>query len=370
MQVKKIGIAGAGVMGGELAWVVTQAGLPVVLKDVDQKFLDAGLARCRQVYEFKVKRRRMTAEDMQRKIALVIPTLDYEPFADVDLVIEAVPEKLAVKQAVFAELDAACPESTVLASNTSALSIAAIGERTGRRDRVVGMHFFNPPSMMTLVEVIRAEQTSDQTVAAAVSVCDCIGKAPVVCADSAGFIVNRLLCAAMLEAMRCEAQGLADRRDIDSFLVKPDAGLPVGLFRMADQLGLGLLANVMGILNQAFGDRFPVPDQIADRVAAGNLGVSTGKGFYDHGDPASMKPTGADANRDLVVARVLTAVVAEARRLVSEGVAEPEGVDLAMRNGALFKKTPFAYTAETGEQAMDERLAEFAARFGPQFEIG
>jgi len=192
----------------------------------------------------------------------------------------------------------------------------------------------------------------------------------VLCRDSAGFIVNRLLCAAMLEAMRCEQEGLADRRDIDSFLVKPEGGMPVGLFRMADQLGLALLAEVIGILNEAFGPRFAVPVEIRERVAAGDLGVSTGRGMYDHADPAAVKPTGCEKNRDLVVSRVLTAVVAEARRMAAEGVASEEDIDTAMRNGALFKKPPFAYTGETGgARAMDERIREYAQKFGGAFII-
>ena len=367
MSDTKIGIVGAGVMGGELAYAATQAGIPVVLKDVEQKFLDTGLERCRKVYEFKVKRRRMSAEDMEQKIALITPTLDYAPLADADVIIEAVPEKLAIKQQVFAELDDACGSGTILASNTSALSIESIGERTQRRDRVVGMHFFNPPSMMPLVEIITAPQTSVETVKKAAALAEAMGKTPVACRDSAGFIVNRLLCAAMLEAMRCEEEGLADRRDIDSFLVKPDAGMPVGLFRMADQLGLGLLLEVMTILNNAFGDRFAVPDAISSRVAAGDMGVATGKGFYDHSDPAGMKATGDEKNREPVVQRVLAAVVAEARRITAENVADADGVDLAMRNGALFKKPPFAYTEEVGADAMDARLADFAHKYGGVF---
>lgn len=369
MSDKKIGIVGAGVMGGELAYVCTQAGYPVVLKDIDQKFLDSGMQRCRDVYAFKVKRRRMSQEDMDAKIALVSATLDYAAFADVDFVIEAVTEKLELKQRVFAELDEACPERTLLLSNTSALSVDAIGEETNRRDRVAGMHFFNPASMMALVEVIRGPRTSENTFEAAASLAANLGKSPVPCADSAGFIVNRLLCAALLEALRCEAEALADRRDIDSFLVKPNAGLPIGLFRMADQLGLGLLREVLLVLHAAFGERFAVPEAIESRMAAGHTGVAAGKGFYDHSNPETMKPTGDDTNRELVVSRVLTAVTAEAVRLVSENVAVPESVDEAMHLGALFKKPPFAYVAEVGRDAMNARLAEYAERFGEQFKV-
>jgi len=283
MEVKKIGIVGAGVMGGEIAFAATQAGFPVVLKDIEQRFLDSGVEKARQIYAFKVKRRRMTQEEMDEKIKLISTTLDYGPFADADFVVEAVPESLELKQRVFAELEAACPPHALLTSNTSALSITAIAEKTGCADRIAGMHFFNPVSMMRLVEVIRGAGTSDATVAAVREVTEKLGKLLVVCADSAGFIVNRLLCAAMLEAIRCEEEGLLTRAEIDSALVKPDAGLPTGLFKMADQLGIDLLYKVMKILEGAFGERLAVPDAIKQLYDSGAYGVKAGKGFYEYG---------------------------------------------------------------------------------------
>jgi len=283
MEIKRIGIAGAGVMGGEIAFVATQAGFPVVLKDIEQRFLDAGVEKAKQIYAFKVKRRRMTQEEMDSKIGLISTTLNYAPFAEVDFVIEAVPENLELKQRVFTELEAACPAHTVLASNTSALSITEIAAKTGCAERVAGMHFFNPVSMMRLVEVVSGKQTSE---AAALAVCELsktLGKTPIRCKDSAGFIVNRLLCAAMAEAIRCEEDGLLPRAEIDNALVKPDAGLPIGLFKMADQLGIDLLYKVMKILEGAFGERLAVPVAIKQLHEAGALGVKSGKGFYDYG---------------------------------------------------------------------------------------
>ncbi|MFA6450503.1 MAG: 3-hydroxyacyl-CoA dehydrogenase family protein [bacterium] len=283
MEVKRIGIVGAGVMGGEIAFVATQAGIPVVMKDVENRFLEAGVEKARQIYAFKVKRRRMTQEEFDEKIKLISTTLEYAPFAEVDFVIEAVPENLELKQRVFAELEAACGPGTVLASNTSALSITAIAAKTGCADRVAGMHFFNPVSMMRLVEVISGEGTSESTAAAVCALAEALGKAPIRCKDSAGFIVNRLLCAAMMEAIRCEADGLLTRAEIDNALVKPDAGLPIGLFKMADQLGIDLLYKVMKILEGAFGERLAVPGAIEKLYEEGALGVKAGRGFYEYG---------------------------------------------------------------------------------------
>jgi len=272
-------------MGGEIAFVATQAGFPVVLKDIERRFLDIGVANARQIYEFKVRRRRMSEDEMEQKLKLISVTLGYDELADADFIIEAVPESLDLKRRVFSELDAACSPGAILATNTSALSVSAIAEAVSRPERVAGMHFFNPVSMMRLVEVVKGARTSDETMSSVCALAEAIGKSPVRCADSAGFIVNRLLCAAMLEAARCEQEGLMSRAEIDSALVKPDAGLPVGLFKMADQLGIDLIHKVMRILQDAFGDRFAPPEEVERLIASGSLGVKSGKGFYEYGKP-------------------------------------------------------------------------------------
>ncbi|HOO56199.1 MAG TPA: 3-hydroxyacyl-CoA dehydrogenase family protein [bacterium] len=283
MEVRRIGVLGAGTMGGEIVFVATQAGIPVTMKDIEQKYLDAGIEKVKQIYSFKVKRRRMSQEEMDQKLGLVQTTLDYAPFEDVDFVIEAVPENLELKRKVFRELEQVCKPGAILASNTSALSISRIAEATTCAERIIGMHFFNPVSMMRLVEVIAGEQTGTEIVEKTCSLSEQIGKTPVKCSDSAGFIVNRLLCAAMREAVRCEREGLLTREEIDNALVKPDAGLPTGLFKMADQLGIDLLYRVMSILEEAFGERFSVPPEISELYNKGEFGIKSGKGFYNYG---------------------------------------------------------------------------------------
>lgn len=364
-----VAIIGAGVMGGEIAYVAAAAGIPVVLKDIEQRFLDAGVEKARSIFAFRLKRRRITEEEMKERLSLISTTLDYGAIAGVTFVIEAVPENLDVKRRVFAELETACPDA-ILASNTSALSITAIAEGVRDPARVAGMHFFNPVSLMRLVEVIRGAKTAPETAARTAALAEAMGKLPVTVADAPGFVVNRLLCAAMLEAVRCEQDGLAKRAEIDSALVKPVAGLPVGLFKMADQLGLDLISKVMHILHDGLGARFSVPREIEECVAAGRLGVKTGAGLYDYSQPASAPESPADATRlELVVSRVLTAVVAEAKRAEAEGVAAPADIDAAMHHGALFKKPPFEYEREVGADAMRGRLEEYAGKFGEQFRI-
>lgn len=280
--IKTAAVIGAGVMGGEIAMLLAAVDIAVTLKDIDNRFLDAGMEKARGLFDFKVKRRRMTQEEMERRLALITPTLSYDGVERAELVIEAVTENLELKRRVFAELDEMCGPDALLASNTSALSVTKIAEAVKRPERVAGFHFFNPASFMKLVEVIRGERTSDATMDRLCAFAESIGKAPVRVNDSPGFIVNRILCAAMIEAARCVDEGLTTMEELDAAMVKPGVGLPVGLFKMADQLGLDLAVHVMSTIAEAHGERFAPPAAMRERVARGELGVKTGKGFYVH----------------------------------------------------------------------------------------
>src|SRR4051794_11295046 len=210
MFVFKAAVVGAGVMGGEIAQVIAAADIPVLLKDVDQKYVDAGLAKAREVTETQagklVKREKLTQEQADRQVehtlSLITGTIDYDGFGDVDFVIEAVPEKMEIKHGVFSELDAATPGHAVLASNTSGLSITEIGDATNRPDKVVGFHFFWPASFMRLIEVIEGEDTSPETAQAAANFAQAIKKMPVRCAECPGFVVNRILTSTASEIWR------------------------------------------------------------------------------------------------------------------------------------------------------------------------
>src|SRR5918996_930816 len=210
MFVFKAGVVGAGVMGGEIAQVIAAAGIPVVLKDVDQKFVDAGLTKAREVTEGQVaklvKKGKLSEEDAaaqaERTLALIEPTTSYDGFGDVDFVIEAVPERMEIKHEVFADLDAATPGHAVLASNTSGLSITEIGDATVRPDKVVGFHFFWPASVMRLIEIVEGEETSQATLQVASNFAQAIRKTPIRCAECPGFVVNRILTSAASEIWR------------------------------------------------------------------------------------------------------------------------------------------------------------------------
>ena len=289
MFVFKAGVVGAGVMGGEIAQVIAAAGIPVVLKDVDQKFVDAGLRRrarsprarppssSRRASSTR-RRRRAQAE---QTLSLITGTTDYDEFGDVDFVIEAVPEKMEIKHAVFAELDAATPGHAILASNTSGLSITEIGDATNRPDKVVGFHFFWPASYMRLIEVIEGEDTSPETAQAAANFAQAIKKMPVRCHECPGFVVNRILVSTASEIWRYQDESGIDVEELDKFITEK-AQMPMGPFRVADMSGLDTVVKVARDMREAYGDRFYVHKGMEEMVERGELGAKSGKGFYEH----------------------------------------------------------------------------------------
>ena len=281
MYIFKCAVVGAGAMGGEIAQVISWAGLPVVLKDVDQKMLDHGMETARGVYQRRVDRGKLTAAEMTEKMSLIAPTLTYDDFGDVDFVIEAVPEKLEIKKAVFAELDRVCQSTAILATNTSALSITAIASATKRPGQVIGFHFFNPASVMKLIEVVSGAQTNQDTVETAVSFSEELRKIPVRVKECAGFVVNRILMASMIEILRAREELGVDHETVDA-IVQAKGGVPMGPFLLADMLGLDVALDVAATLEKAYGPRFAAPKELRDLVAAGRLGVKSGQGFYTH----------------------------------------------------------------------------------------
>jgi 3-hydroxyacyl-CoA dehydrogenase len=289
MFVFKAAVVGAGVMGGEIAQVVAAADLPVILKDVDQKFVDQGLEKAREVTErqlsSRVKKGKLAQEDADaerdRILSLITGTTSYGEFGDVDFVIEAVPEKIEIKHEVFADLDTATPGHAILASNTSGLSITEIGEVTNRPDKVVGFHFFWPASYMRLVEVIESDDTSPETAQAAANFAQQIKKVPVRCQECPGFVVNRILMSTMSEIWRYQDESGVPAEAIDE-LVKEKAGMPMGPFRVSDMSGLDTTLKVAKDMREAYGDRFYVHRGTEELVEQGHLGAKSGRGFYEH----------------------------------------------------------------------------------------
>jgi 3-hydroxyacyl-CoA dehydrogenase len=289
MFVFKAGVVGAGVMGGEISQVIAAAGIPVVLKDVDAKFVDAGLEKAREVTRSQVAKlvekgklsEAAAAAQADRTLSLITGTTTYDEFGDVDFVVEAVPEKMEIKHAVFAELDACTPGHAILASNTSGLSITEIGDATNRPDKVVGFHFFWPASYMRVIEVIEGEDSSPDTVQGAASFAQAIRKVPVRCHECPGFVVNRILVSTASEIWRYQDETGIDAEQLDAFIAEK-AQMPMGPFRVADMSGLDTVVKVARDMRDAYGDRFYVHRGMEEKVEHGDLGAKTGRGFYEH----------------------------------------------------------------------------------------
>jgi 3-hydroxyacyl-CoA dehydrogenase len=290
MFVFKTAVVGAGTMGGEIAQTLAAADLPVVLKDVDQRFVDQGLAKAREVTAAQlqglVKKEKLTEDqakdNLEHTISLIQGKTEYEGFGDVDFAIEAVPERMEIKQQVFADLDACTPGHAILASNTSSLSITEMGMVTSRPDKVVGFHYFYPASVMRLIEVVEGDETSEETVQAAANLAQQIRKMPIRCLEAPGFVVNRILNSGVSEIWRHKDESGASVQEIDKQVTDAKAA-PMGPFFLSDLLGLDTVLHVAEYLRESYGDRFYVSPEMKELVAAGNYGQKTGKGFYDHG---------------------------------------------------------------------------------------
>jgi enoyl-CoA hydratase/3-hydroxyacyl-CoA dehydrogenase len=371
----KAAVVGAGTMGGEIAQVIASAGIPVVLKDVKQEFVDLGLRKAEEVTRAQlgalVQKQKISEEQAETQAAEILGritgTTAYEGFGDVDFVIEAVPERMGIKQAVLAELDAVTPGHAILASNTSALSITEMGDATSRPDQVVGFHFFYPASMMRLVEIVEGDDTSTETMQTATTFAQTIRKLPIRCAEAPGFVVNRILTSAISEVWRFqEERGLSIKAIDDAVAASRVA--PMGPFFLTDLLGLDTVLHVAQHMAASYGDSFYVHGPMQELVDAGELGAKTGgKGFYENGQPRSDGETEFDAD-ELTQRFVLKALV-EACLVLDEGIATIRDIDLGMMAGAGLIPPPFARADQAGLDevlaALERAAEEWGERFAP-----
>ncbi|MEP6694342.1 MAG: 3-hydroxybutyryl-CoA dehydrogenase [Chloroflexota bacterium] len=290
MAIERVGIVGFGQMGSGIAQVCAMAGLDVLAREVDQKFIEKGFSRIDGSLARVVKSGKVSEDDAKKARGRIRGTTALADFADRELVIEAVVEVMDAKKEVFGQLDRVCPSTTLFASNTSSLTIIEIAAATKRPDRFAGLHFFNPPVVMQLVEVVKAITTSDATIEALRAFVTRLGHTPVVCKDTPGFIVNRLMIPIMLEAIRALEQGVATPEDIDK-AVKLGLRHPMGPFELIDYTGLDINLHVANTFFDEFRDPAWAPPPLLKRmVLAGHLGVKTGKGFYEYDENGKRKP--------------------------------------------------------------------------------
>ena len=375
MFVFKAAVVGAGTMGGEIAQVIASAGVPVVLKDVKQEFVDLGLQKADKVTRGQLAglvskgkiSEQQAAENATEILGRISGTTTYEDFGAVDLVIEAVPERMAIKQAVLAELDSVTPGHAILASNTSSLSISEMADATSRPDKVVGFHFFYPASFMRLVEIVEGVDTSPETLQTATTFAQSIRKLPIACGEEPGFVVNRILTSAISEIWRFQEEHALSIKAIDDAVTNARVA-PMGPFFLTDLLGLDTVFHVAEHLQESYGeDSFYVHSGMQALVEAGELGAKTGKGFYENGEPRVSGETDFDAE-ELTQRYVLKAFV-EACLLLEEGMASMKDIDVGMMAGTGMIPPPFARADQAGLDdvldALERAQREWGERYAP-----
>jgi enoyl-CoA hydratase/3-hydroxyacyl-CoA dehydrogenase len=380
MFVFKAAVVGAGTMGGQIAQTIAAAGFPVVLKDIDEQLVQAGLDEARDVTKGQldklVRREKLSAEQAQAQLdevlARISGTVSYHEFGDVDFVVEAVPENMEIKQTVFAQLDAATPGHAILASNTSSLSITEIGEATLRPDKVVGFHYFFPASLMPLIEIVEGEDTSAETTTAAVTFAQAIRKQPITCAEVPGFVVNRILNSGTSEVWREQEQKGLSIKAIDEGMGSAGV-IPIGPYRLIDMLGLDTVLHVAEHLQGSYGEeRFYVPKGMRKLVSEGRLGSKTnGNGFYD---PDGKPQLDGDAEPDVaeLIELLSLKTLIEACLVLEEEVASHRDIDFGLMAGAGLDPRrgllpPFMRADSEGLDTILERMDAAQERHGERF---
>jgi 3-hydroxyacyl-CoA dehydrogenase/enoyl-CoA hydratase/3-hydroxybutyryl-CoA epimerase len=371
-------------MGGSIAELIASHDVPVILKDIEQEALDSGLRHANELLQKAASKGRFSSGEAGLKFALIQGTLSYDKFSEVDLVIEAVVERMAVKQQVLQDVEERVPAHTIFATNTSSLSVSKLAEASNRPDRVVGIHFFNPVHRMPLVEIVRTEATSEEVLATAFSFAVAMGKTPVLVADRPGFLVNRLL-SPYLNETGYLLEGGADVLSIDAAL--EEFGMPMGPCRLLDEIGLDVADHVSAEMERAFGQRMRAAGVVDGMRGEGLLGRKNGRGFYRYegGQEKGVEPVvakkysgkaggeapGEAPDGEEIRQRTLYLMVNEAAYAIEEGVVETAGeLDLSLVMGIGFP--PFrggllSWADREGIPNIVERLSNFEERLGDRF---
>ncbi|MFW9893301.1 MAG: 3-hydroxyacyl-CoA dehydrogenase NAD-binding domain-containing protein [Candidatus Thorarchaeota archaeon] len=370
MEVKKIAVIGAGLMGAGISYVSRASGYEVIMTDLDDDAIQRGLSRFNGYVESGIKRGKLSPEDGEKLVSKLTTTTNLsEAVSDVDLVIEAVFEDMDVKKKLFREMDDVAKPHTILASNTSSLSITELGKVTNRPDKVVGMHYFSPVPAMKLLEVIVGQETNEDTIQTALEVGEKQRKITVKAIDSPGFIVNRLRAQIGRAIYQIYEQGLASAEEIDTAM-KEKFGVPMGSLELADFVGLDVSLGTGSTLESELGECYKVPEILKKFVKEGRLGRKTGKGFYAYvdGQKRSLdEPKGADP--DWLVNRIIMPYLREAMIELENGIASKEDIDKAMKLGSNYKEGPFETIERLGLDKVREELLKLQEEFGTCYSL-
>ena len=374
MGIRCVAVIGGGAMGAGIIQTISSFGVPVIFKEINEDLVKRCLDQVTRIYTSALKKGKMTEEEVKKGLGLIQGRSEDKGFEEVDLVIEAVPEDVMIKKRIFQEMDHLCKPEAIFASNTSALSISELASFTQRRSGFIGMHWFNPPHVMRLIEVVPGLETSEETIQTTMAFCEELKKVPIRLKECAGFLVARLLGTYVNEAFWMLGEDYFPS-DIDQSGV--EMGMPMGPFTLGDMAGWDVVHHANQTLYESFGMRFKIPPLFHDLVTSGKFGVKTGQGIYSYkkvesGTPqktGDISPSPNKKEREILSDRFLWTMLNEGIRCLDEGIANEVDIDRALQLGAGMPKGPLSWADEVGLdwvfKELDNRKEAFGERYWP-----
>ena len=374
MDIKSVGVVGGGAMGAGIVYTVSHFGFRVFFKELNDDLVKKCQDQVNRIYTSALNKGKMTEEEVKKGLRLIHGGSDYKGFDEVDLVIEAVPENVVIKKRVFQELDRLCKAEAIFASNTSALPISELASLTQRKSKFIGMHWFNPPHVMRLIEVVPGLETSEETIETVMAFCGRLGKVPIRLKECAGFLVARLLGMYVNEAFWMLGERYRPA-DIDQSGI--EMGMPMGPFTLGDMAGWDVVHHANETLYESYGMRFKIPPLFHDLVTSGKLGVKTGQGVYSYkkvesGPPqkaGDISPSLNKQEREILSKRLLWIIINEGIRCLDGGIANEVDIDKALQLGTGMPRGPLRWADEVGLDwvftELDKRKEAFGERYWP-----
>ena len=374
MKIKSAAVIGGGTMGAGIVYTVSNFGFRVFFKELNDDLVKTCQDQVNRIYNSALKKGKMTEDEVKKALSLIQGRSDYKGFEEVDLVIEAVPEEVVIKKRIFQELECFCKPEAIFASNTSALPISELASFTQRKSKFIGMHWFNPPHVMKLIEVVPGLETSEETIETMMAFCERLGKVPIRLKECAGFLVARLLGMYVNEAFWMLGEGYRPA-DIDQSGI--EMRMPLGPFTLGDMAGWDVVHHANLTLYESYGMRFKIPPRFQELVSSGKFGLKVGEGVYTYkktesGPPqktGNVSPSLNKEKREILSNRFLWTIINEGIRCLDEGIANEVDIDKALQLGAGMPKGPLNWADEVGLgwifTELDNRKEAFGERYWP-----